>query len=145
MTVLTMLIVFRGEGEPVAHAKGFVRSRADGAVLKVEQADSGPWMEIQNPCNSARFDTMVFASGDQFYEAGRVDFAEIESYLLVETKRPGSSVTFADGSSAGSISWEIVGGGGRFDGAAGLVTGNFTALPTGQFFDHQVFKVALPQ
>jgi hypothetical protein len=144
MNYLTMLVHFEGEGSPVPDAKGFVRSQAVGTILDVKNEGLSAEARIEHIPGRASFSTMVFAQDGRFWEAGRVDFPEISSHLIVETRHPGSSVDLPGGASAGSISWTIIGGGGRFDGATGIVTGNFTARSDGRFFDHHLYKFLLP-
>ncbi|MBR0784797.1 hypothetical protein [Bradyrhizobium iriomotense] len=144
MNILTVLVHFEGEGAPVPDAKGFVRSKATGTILDVKNEGLSPEAKIEHVLGQASFDTMVFAQDGQFWEAGRVDFPGIHSHLIVETRHPGRSIDLAGGAAAGSISWTIIGGGGRFEGASGIVTGNFTARSDGRFFDHHLYKIQLP-
>jgi hypothetical protein len=144
MNILTLLIHFEGEGNPVPDAKGFVRSEATGTILDVNNAGISSEAQIGRIPGQASFSTMVFVQDGRFWEAGRVDFPEIGSHLTVETRYPGSSIDLPGGEAAGSISWTIIGGGGRFDGASGIVTGNFTARSDGRFFDHHLYKIRLP-
>ena len=144
MRLLSMLVVFAGKGEAIGHADGFVSSAADGIVVPVPDLDLPEDGEMAAPCRSARFETVVFARDGQTIEAGRVIFPEIESFLDVYTPRHGLVVALDDGREAGSITWHVKAGGGRFEGATGIVTGNFTARPDGTFVDHQFFKLRLP-
>jgi hypothetical protein len=144
MTIVTMLVHFEGEGTPVPDAKGFVKSQAVGAILAVSNEGLSSEARTECPPGKASFNTLVFAQDGRFWEAGRVDFPGIDSHLIVETKLAGTSVDLPGGAAAGSISWTIIGGGGRFAGATGIVTGNFTARPDGRFFDHHLYKVILP-
>jgi hypothetical protein len=136
VTPIVMLIVFEGKGEPIDHAVGFVRSVADGAVIAADGLDA--------PCAAASFRSVVASTSAGNWESGRVDFPEIASWLDVDTPAAGSAAEAPDGSSAGSITWRVLAGGGRFAGATGLVTGNFTGAADGSFVDHQLYKLALP-
>ena len=144
MNIVTVLIHFEGEGSPVPDAKGFVRSQATGTILDVKSEGLSPEAKIEHVPGQASFNTMVFAQDGRFWEAGRVDFPDIGSHLIVETRHPGASVDLPGGAAYGSISWTIIGGGGRFDRATGTVTGNFTARSDGRFFDHHLYKIQLP-
>jgi hypothetical protein len=139
MKTCTMLIYFTGKGEPIGHAAGCFLSRADGELLTL---DSGG---LEAPTGRASFETVVMARGEQTFEAGRVDFPDIGSWLDVDTVIPGRVTTREDGISTGSISWRVVDGGGRFEGATGIVTGNFFGYADGTFSDHQIFKLVLPE
>lgn len=145
MQTYTMLIYFTGKGEPIGYASGVVRSRAEGQILAlspeflVEQEGT-----LQLPTGHARFDTVVTVRGDQSWETGRVEFPEIDSYLDVDTVMPGRIQAQPNGYCTGSIAWRVLGGGGRFAGATGIVTGNFVGNPDDTFTDHQLFKLVLP-
>lgn len=142
MNTCTMLIHFTGKGEPIGHAAGCFLSRAEGAVLALESAGDARG-DLQVPTRRATFETVVMARGEQTFESGRVDFPDIGSWLDVDTVIPGRVTTQDDGVSTGSISWRVVDGGGRFEGASGIVTGNFIGYPDGTFSDHQLFKLVL--
>jgi hypothetical protein len=145
MKTCTMLIFFTGHGEPIGHATGFVVSRATGTVLAVDAgADLPAEGAFQVPTRAARFETAVMARGDQTWEAGRVEFPEIASTLDVDTVVPGRVDVLPGGEARGSISWRVRGGTGHFEGATGIVTGNFVGHPDGSFSDHQLFKLVLP-
>lgn len=135
VTPYTMLIAFEGSGKPIDGAAGFVQSRADGAII------AGAGLDV--PCATASFRSVVASTAAGNWEAGRVDFPDIDSWLEVDTPAAGSAQDKPDGSSAGTITWRVLGGGGRFQGATGLVTGNFTGSADGAFVDHQVFKLFL--
>ncbi|SCK43283.1 hypothetical protein VAR608DRAFT_4173 [Variovorax sp. HW608] len=145
MKTYTMLIFFSGKGEPIGSAAGFVKSRATGRVLALD-----PMLRIdvegslQAPAGDARFETVVMVQDDRTWESGRVDFPGIDSHLNVDTVVPGRFSVREDGLSTGSISWRVTGGSGHFEGATGIVTGNFVGHPDGTFTDHQLFKLVLP-
>jgi hypothetical protein len=145
ISTYTMVVFFSGRGEQLGHAKPFVASRASGRVLGMStDAKVGDEGSLQIPAAIAHFDTIVMARDDQTWEAGRVEFPEIDSYLDVETYTPGRVQNLPDGSCTGSIAWQVTGGGGKFAGASGIVTGNFVGYPDGTFTDHQLFKLVLP-
>lgn len=142
MRILTMLVVFSGKGEQIGHAEGFIASAADGIVVEPARTLKGD-ESLEAPCGTARFETVVMARNGRTVEAGRVFFPEIDSYLDVHTPETGLVVDLGEGREMGSITWHVRKGGGRFEGARGVVTGNFTARPDGTFTDHQVFKLVL--
>lgn len=146
MKVFSMLVVFVGRGIPIGHAEGFVSSKADGTVIsavpRLNLPDGG---ELQAPCQTAHFETVVLARNQKTVEAGRVSFPEIDSYLDVYTPETGLVVGLSNGYEAGSISWHVREGGGLFAGASGIVTGNFIGNPDGTFVDHQFFKLILQE
>jgi hypothetical protein len=140
----TMLVFFSGRGEQIGHAASFFSSHATGRIIGA--ASTGDLSEeeaLQVPCADAHFDTVVMFRGDQSYEAGRVYFPGIESYIDVETYTSGRVDARDDGTSTGSIAWSVTGGGGTFANAKGIVTGNFVGYPDGTFSDHQLYKLVL--
>ena len=88
--------------------------------------------------------TRVYNRDGQFFEAGRIVFPDISSHVDVDTPDPARVYPRPDGSSYGAATWRILGGSGRFAGAQGLVTGNFTGDADGGFVDHQLYKIFLP-
>ena len=144
MLMKTMLIAFSGKGEQIGHAEGFVSSAADGIVVKFDLAGVSQDGQLSNSCGKARFETVVMARNGRTVEAGRVFFPEIDSYLDVFTPETGIVLPADEGKEIGSITWHIKEGGGEFEGATGVVTGNFIGYPDGAFVDHQVYRVLLP-
>ena len=139
--ILVLLIAFTGRASPIEDSPGFVSSAAEGKVLLVldPRAAHG-----SSAYTNARFKTLVFAQSGRFYEAGRVEFPGTEHFLMVDTPDPGTSREAPDGSSSGSVTWRILSGGGDFEGAQGLVTGNFTSAAEGTFTDHHLYRIVLP-
>jgi hypothetical protein len=139
--IVVLFIAFSGRGTPVESSPGFVSSAADGKVL---------WMTDPRPDHrgaplvDARFKTLVYAQSGKFHEAGRVEFPGTGDFLVVDTPEPGSFREAPDGVSSGSVTWRILSGGGGFQGAGGLVTGNFTSAADGTFQDHHVYRIVLP-
>ncbi|MFK3781285.1 hypothetical protein [Agrobacterium sp. NPDC089420] len=144
MRMKTMLIVFSGKGEQIGHAQGFVSSAADGVIATAELPGVAQDGQLSSPCGKARFETVVMARNGRTVEAGRVLFPEIDSYLDVFTPETGIVVPADEGKEIGSITWHIREGGGEFEGATGVVTGNFVGYPDGTFVDHQVYRILLP-
>lgn len=142
--IVVLFIVFTGRGSPVESSPGFVSSAADGKVL---------WMTDPRPGGAAAvlagaaFKTLVYAppGGGKFHEAGRVEFPGTPHFLVVDTPEPGTVREAPDGVSSGAVIWRIRSGGGGFQGAGGLVTGNFTGAADGTFTDHHVYRIVLPE
>lgn len=140
--ILVLLIAFTGRTSPVENSPGFVSSAAEGKVLLVLDPRATP---DNNAFANARFKTLVYAQSGRFYEAGRVEFPGTDHFLMVDTPEPGTSREASDGSSSGSVTWRILSGGGDFEGAQGLVTGNFTGAADGTFTDHHLYRIVLPR
>jgi len=135
-----MLIVFTGVGTPLGDTAAFVESRAEGIIVASPETEG---CNLSKPASRATFHTFVASTSAGNWEAGRVEFPEIDSYLDVDTPHPGSAEESSDGSSHGAIIWRVTGGGGKFKGATGTVTGNFVGHANGSFVDYQLYKLFL--
>ncbi len=145
MKLCTLLIVFRGHGTADPQAPAFVASAATGSVITAAGDEPlEPEARLTADVGKALMSTRVFNRDGRFFEAGRISFPDIDSHLEVDTPDAARAFARPDGSSFGAATWRIVGGGGRFTGAQGLVTGNFTGDADGGFVDHQLYKIFLP-
>ena len=143
MSVLTLIVEFRGRGTPMENSPGFTLSEAIGPVFSVSGARSDPQVP-STVRGEARMRTLVYANGQRFWEAGEIRFARLEGSLIVDSPEPGRVHQLPDGSSCGAIAWRVVSGTGRLAGAQGIVTGNFTGDATGAFHDYQLYNLVLP-
>ena len=145
MKLCTLLIVFRGQGTADPHAPAFVASAATGSVIAFSDGvRADPDTPFTDDIGTAVMNTRVFNQAGRFFEAGRISFPDIDSHLDVDTPDAARAYSRENGHSYGAATWRIVGGGGRFGGTQGLITGNFTADADGGFVDHQLYKIFLP-
>jgi hypothetical protein len=97
--------------------------------------------------DSATFDTDVTTTGETtFDEAGVMSLGGASDRLRFSTIGQGHlSPSPEDGLFQGSVIWRIDDGEGKFAGASGLITSNFTLrMDTGEVWEHQVVSVFLP-
>jgi len=142
---LTLLIAFVGRTVPIEGYPGFVIAEADGTVLALTAApDPAAQVHCDSTFTQAHFKTMLYVQGDKFHESGRIDFPGTDSYLIVSTTEAGTATDETDGTITASMIWHVTAGGGQFKGARGRITGNSRAGADGQFTDHQVYKIRLP-
>ena len=97
--------------------------------------------------DSATFDTDVTTTGETtFDEAGAMTLGDGSDRLRFSTIGQGHLAPSAEpGLHQGSVIWQIDEGEGKFAGAGGLITSNFTLkLDTGEVWEHQVVSVFLP-
>lgn len=97
--------------------------------------------------DSATFDTDVTTTGQtSFDESGVMTLGGDSDRLRFSTVGEGFlAPSPEDGLFEGSVIWRIDGGEGRFTGAGGLITSNFTLrMDTGEVWEHQVVSVFLP-
>jgi len=88
---------------------------------------------------------LLFADSSAFREQGRISFgsgAEIRFRTLGTGQlSPGESEPIRHG----TVTWELDGGTGPFEQAAGRITSNFTVAADGQIEDEHIGLVFLPQ
>jgi hypothetical protein len=84
------------------------------------------------------FRTRVEVQQDgKFTEAGTIRFGE--HALFVSTKVPGWLEQSPDPQAQhGTVTFEVIGGEGQFDGARGIITSNFSITDDGEVTEHQV-------
>lgn len=96
---------------------------------------------------SASFDTDVTTTGQtSFDESGAMRLGTDADLLRFTTVGEGFlTPSLQEGLFEGSVIWRINEGEGRFTGATGLITSNFTLrMETGEVWEHQVVSVFLP-
>jgi len=145
MNTYEMLVVMDGAMEPLGVSEGFGLSRAKGVIVPLPEGLKLPApSNFQAPEGEAIMETRVFVQDEKMHEAGRITFPGIDSYMDVTTHATGRDHPNSDGTSYGSASWYISGGGGQFADAKGIVTGNFFGAADFSFIDYQLFIIQLP-
>ena len=97
-----------------------------GSVQPVEGEDS-------------TMESVVILTGNgRFQEHGSIAFGDSGNTLRFTTIGEGHISSSPEPSvNHGSVIWRVEGGEGQFEGAAGLITSNFTISTTGDVTDHQ--------
>jgi hypothetical protein len=96
----------------------------------------------------AFFDSELrFTGSDEFEEKGEISFGEgTENVLRFSTAGRGHINTgFEPGTIAGTASWLVERGEGRFAGARGFITSNFTISASGERHDFHCGVIFLPE
>jgi hypothetical protein len=148
MKELVFALEFKGRAEPVAGAEGKIRAKTsassqllrsivkpDGLRATVEAADGG----------SATFESEVQITGERtFVESGSIAYGEAGhvSFKTVGQGMLGPSPV--GGLQRGAVIWEVTKGEGRFAGAQGLITSNFTVGAEGEVTDNHFARLFLP-
>jgi hypothetical protein len=97
--------------------------------------------------DNASFDTNVTTTGEtSFDESGVMTLGSDSDRLRFSTVGQGFlSPSPEQGLFEGSVIWRIEEGEGKFAGATGLITSNFTlTMETGEVWEHQVVSMFLP-
>jgi hypothetical protein len=116
---------FKGEAGPVPDAVNVLKAQTRAAGV----AETGG--------GEARFSSIVTMVGDgAFVESGAIDYGGGSS-LTFDTVGQGRIGPAAAGGMAGAVIWKVVEGKGRWAGASGYITSNFTVSEKGEVVDNQ--------
>jgi len=148
MRELVFALEFRGRGgpEPGSTARRRARTSAPSQALRTILGPDGVSAAIEPvPGESAVLESRVerFPDGT-FVEDGTITYGRAGS-IAFDTVGRGHVGPAAGGSgSHGVVMWRITGGEGRFAGAQGLITSNFTVSPDGDVIDNHFTRLYLP-
>ena len=148
MRELVFALEFRGRGGPVP-----------GSTTKRQARTTAPsqtWRAVLGPDGvsaagepvageSAVLESRVERSPDgSFVEDGTITYGRAGS-VTFDTVGRGHVGPAPDGcGNHGVVMWRITGGDGRFAGAQGLITSNFTVTPDGDVTDNHFTRLYLP-
>ena len=148
MRELVFALEFKGTAAPVEGASNRLRAKtsATDQTLRTVLKPDGPQVGIdRSGADTAVFESEVeivaegafLESGSIAYgAAGKVTFETVGRGMLGPSPMPGVQ--------RGAVIWEVTGGDGRFRGAQGLITSNFTVGPTGEVVDDHFVRLYLP-
>ena len=148
MREIVFALEFKGTAAPVPDASNRLRARtsATDQTLRTLLKGDGVQASIDRSSpDTATFESEVeivaegafLESGSIAYgAAGKVTFKTVGQGLLGPSPMAGVQ--------RGAVIWEITGGDGRFHGAQGLITSNFTVGPAGEVTDDQFARLYLP-
>ncbi|HKX04847.1 MAG TPA: hypothetical protein VJX71_20290 [Methylomirabilota bacterium] len=149
MREIAFALEFKGRGGPVAGSpsRRQARTTAPSQILRTVLTASGitPTVEAL-PGESAVLESTVerFPDGT-FVEDGTITYGRAGS-ISFDTVGRGHVGPAAGGiGSHGAVMWRITGGDGRFAGAQGLITSNFTVSPDGLVTDDHFTRLYLPE
>ena len=140
---------FKGRGGPVAGSpsRRQARTTAPSQTLRTVLTASGIAPSVEAlPGESAVLESTVerFPDGT-FVEDGTITYGRAGS-ISFDTVGRGHVGPAAGGvGSHGLVMWRITGGDGRFAGAQGLITSNFTVSPDGLVTDDHFTRLYLPE
>lgn len=149
MRELVFALEFRGRGgpEPGSTTRRRARTTAPSQTLRTVLGPDGVSAAIEPQLGeSAILESRVerFPDGT-FVEDGTITYGRAGS-ISFDTVGRGHVGPAAGGSgSHGVVMWRITGGDGRFAGAQGLITSNFTVSPDGLVTDDHFTRLYLPE
>ena len=149
MREIAFALEFKGRGGPVAGSpsRRQARTTAPSQALRTVLAAGGITGSVEAlPGESAVLESTVerFPDGT-FVEDGTIAYGRAGS-ISFDTVGRGHVGPAAGGvGSHGVVMWRITGGDGRFAGAQGLITSNFTVSPDGLVTDDHFTRLYLPE
>ena len=148
MRELVFALEFRGRGGPVAGSttKRQARTTAPSQTWRAVLGPEGVSAGVEPVAGEAAvLESRVERAPDgSFVEDGTITYGAAGS-VTFDTVGRGHVGPAPDGrGSHGVVMWHITGGDGRFAGAQGLITSNFTVTPDGDVTDDHVTRLYLP-
>ncbi len=148
MKELVFALEFKGTAGPVPGSQNRLQAKtsassqvlrsvlkADGVQASIESAGGG----------SASFQSEVEIVADgAFVESGSITYGDAGSVTFKTVGRGILGPSPAGGLQRGAVIWEVTGGDGRFKGAQGLITSNFTVGAAGEVVDNHFARFFLP-
>ena len=148
MRELVFALEFRGRGGPVpgSTTKRQARTTAPSQAWRAVLGPGGVTAAVEPVVGEAAvLESRVERDPDgTFVEDGTITYGAAGS-VTFDTVGRGHVGPAPDGrGSHGVVMWRITGGEGRFAGARGLITSNFTVTPDGLVTDDHVTRLYLP-
>ena len=148
MRELVFALEFRGRGGPVpgSPAKRQARTTAPSQAWRAVLGPGGVTAAVEPVAGeSAVLESRVERDPDgTFVEDGTITYGAA-GFVTFDTVGRGHVGPAPDGrGSHGVVMWRITGGEGRFAGARGLITSNFTVSGDGEVTDDHVTRLYLP-
>ena len=148
MRELVFALEFRGRGGPVpgSTTKRQARTTAPSQAWRAVLGPGGVTAMVEPVAGeTAVLESRVERDPDgTFVEDGTITYGAAGS-VTFDTVGRGHVGPAPDGrGSHGVVMWRITGGEGRFGGAGGLITSNFTVPPDGLVTDDHVTRLYLP-
>ncbi len=149
MREIVFALEFRGRGgpEPGSTTRRRARTTAPSQVLRTVLGPDGVSAAIEpQPGESAVLESRVerFPDGT-FVEDGTITYGRAGAVSFVTVGRGHVGPAAGGSGSHGVVMWRITGGDGRFAGAQGLITSNFTVSPDGLVTDDHFTRLYLPE
>jgi len=149
MRELVFALEFRGRGgpEPGSTTRRRARTTAPSQALRTLMAPDGVSAVVEpQPGESAVLESRVerFSDGS-FVEDGTITYGRAGSIAFDTVGRGHVGPAPVAGWSHGVVMWRVTGGEGRFAGAQGLITSNFTVSPDGEVTDDHFTRLYLPE
>ncbi len=148
MRELVFAFEFKGSAAPAPGSENRLRAKtsANGQALRTVLKPDGIQAGVELAGgDSASFESEVEIVGDgAFVESGSITYGQAGKVTFKTVGRGVIGPGPLPGVQRGAVIWEITGGQGRFAGAQGLITSNFTVGEQGEVTDDHFARMFLP-
>jgi len=148
MKELVFALEFKGRAEAVPGAENRLHARtsAPGQTFTAVLKRDGVQVSIEPAGgDTATFESDVTMIGDgMFVETGKIRYGAAGAIAFKTVLRGIIGPSPQPGTQRGSVMWEVTSGEGKFQGAQGLITSNFTVGANGEVTDDQFVRLYLP-
>ena len=148
MKELVFALEFKGSAGPVPGSDNKLRAKtsATGQTLRSVLKPDGVQAAIEPAGgDSATFESEVEMVGEgAFLESGTIKYGSAGKVTFKTVGRGVLGPSPLTGAQRGAVIWEITGGDGRFKGAQGIITSNFTVGSQGEVVDDHFVRLFLP-
>jgi hypothetical protein len=148
MRQLIFALQFRGSATPVPGAEGKLTTKtsARSQVHRTSLGAAGVHAALESGGGgSATFELEVQMTGEgTFVESGTITYGAAGKVTFKTVGHGVLGPSGIEGLQRGAVIWEVTGGAGRFAGATGLITSNFTVSAQGQVVDNHFASLFLP-
>jgi hypothetical protein len=147
MRELVFALQFTGTAAPVEGAANRLRARtsAGDQTLRTAMKADGVQAAIEGSGAAATFESEVEIVGEgAFLESGSIAYGTAGKVTFKTVGRGMLGPSPIPDVQRGAVIWEITGGDGRFRGAQGLITSNFTVGAKGDVVDDHFVRLYLP-
>ncbi len=148
MTQLVFALQFQGSAGPVPGADGKLRAKtsANSQTLRTALTRKGVKARVESGRRgSATFESEVqITSEGTFLESGTITYGKAGKVTFKTVGHGILGPSGIEGLQRGAVIWEVTGSEGRFAGATGLITSNFTVGPGGEVVDNHYARLFLP-
>lgn len=148
MKEIVFALEFKGSAAPVAGSPNRLRAKtsANGQALRTVLKPDGIQAAVESAGGErAMFESEVEIVGENaFVENGSISYGTAGHVTFRTVGQGVLGAGAVSDTQRGAVIWEVTGGGGRFRGAQGLITSNFTVAANGDVTDDQFARLFLP-
>jgi len=145
--IAVFTLQFRGRGTQISPERRRATTTATSQLHRTRLTATGveATVEMLEGVETATLEAEIELRGDgSFVESGRICYGAAGSVTFTTAGHGVRGPSAIPGRVAGAVIWQVVGGDGRFAGATGYITSNFSVDENGDVVDHHVAQLIIP-